>query len=351
MEEHNGREKNILFNGDPERRRIRPFSEEYSKGMLDCFPTDKKGRSKLKSDIIDVSDYCFKRVNDTGYVEEEMVEELQNIGSILRAYCEVEDGELWEEFNTFHIRFLEYLLREGLKYDKNLIIELFFKSGILASLSIYIIQYKTYTFDINLILNYYDISVEAQNLNMLCFMTNQLCSRIKEIKKIKMEDLSMVELENAIRLGYFNDRREELGDYLKGLLIENRDKDTEVYESLRLKFLKLHIMQELDISAFTDLVNDHVLFDVMYHPWKVDFSNIPLKYFIGLINIDISNIVIRYGGYDFYLRVKAEKKKNKKIGNLYIFKNVLKDESFKRRNYEEKLAKEEKKRKRRVLKV
>lgn len=344
MEEHND------GGGSIERRRIRPLSDRYARGLIDDFPTDKKGRSKVKSNIIDVADYCFKRVNTKGYVEDVMVEELQNIGSILRAYCEVEDGELWDEFNIFHIRFLEYLLREGLKYDKNLIIELFFKSGILTSLSIFIIQYKTYTFDINLILNYYDISVEAKNLNMLCFMTNQLCSRIKEIKKIKMEDLSVIELENAIRSGYFNDRKEELGNYLKELLIYNRDNDNEAYENLRVKLMKLHIMQELDICAFTDILEDHVLFDVMYHPWKVDFMKIPLNYFIGLRNINISNSVVRYGGYEYYLKIKAEKKKNRKIGEIYIFRNVLRDENFKRRYYEEKLAKEERKKKRRSKK-
>ena len=166
-----------------ERRRFRPYVKLFFKELIDDFPTEKKAMSKIKADIIDFIIYCYKRISDKGYVEEEMVEEMQNIAIILRAYCEVEDGRLWSEFYLFYIRFLEYLLREGQKYDKNLVIELLARSGILTSLSKYILQYKSYIFDINLILNYFDISVETRNINMLSFMTNQICSQVKEIKK------------------------------------------------------------------------------------------------------------------------------------------------------------------------
>ena len=252
-----------------------------------------------------------------------MVNELQNIGSVLRAYCEIEDGEYWNEFYTFDISYLEYLLKEGLKYDKNLIIELFLKSGIITSLSIYIIQYETCTFDINLILDYNDTSVETKNLNMLMFMTNQLCSRIKEIRKIEIRDLSMFELEYAIRFGYFNDKRKELGEYIRELLLSKREEDKKAYEELRTSFLRLYIMEELDISYFKDLLEDHVLYALLYHPREVDFTKIKLDFFIGLVNVNILENVIKYGGYDFYQRIKAAKKRNKELGDVYIFKNAL----------------------------
>ena len=328
-----------------ERRRIRPYAVRYLKGSTDDFPRDSEGRSKIKSDIYDVCGCCFERIKEKGYVEKEMVKELRNIGRVLRAYCEIENGEFWDEFYIFDTEFLEYILKEGLKCDKNLAIELFSRSGIITSLGIYLIQYKTCEFNINLILDYNDTSVETKNLNMLMFMTNQLNSRIKEIRKIEMRDLSMYELENAIRLGYYNDKKEELGEYIKELLLKKREEDKESFEELRVCFLKRYIMQDLDISAFKDLLDDHVLYDLLYHPWKVDYSGISLELFIGLINVDIRDNVIKYGGYDFYLRVRAAKKRDKKLGDVYIFKNVLMNDDFKRRSYEEKMAKEERKKK------
>ncbi len=333
---------------DPnEKRRIRPYASMYLKGLTDVFPKDSKGISRIKASVIAVSGYCLSRVNEKGYVEKEMADEMYNIGRVLRAYCEIEEGEYWKEFYLFYIRFLEYLLREGLKYDKNLIIELFIKSGIITSLSIFIIQYKTYIFDNNLILNYYDTSVETEKYNMLCFITNQLFPGMKEVRNIRMEALSMYELENAIRYGYYNDRRKELGEYLRGLLLIKKDTDERDYEDLRVRLLKLHIMQELNISIFEDLLIDHDLYNLMYHPRRVDFKKIKLSYFLGLRNVDISNIAIRYGGYDFYLRIGAEKKKNKCIKKVYTFIRVLTNDDFKRRYYEEVLVNEKKHRKER----
>ena len=330
-----------------EKRRIGPYALLYHKGLTNVFPTDTKGMSKIKASAIAVSGYCLYRVNEKGYVEKEMVDEMYNIGRVLRAYCEIEEGEYWKVFYLFFIRFTEYLLREGLKYDKNLIIELFIKSGIITSLSIFIIQYKTYIFDNKLILNYYDTSVETEKYNMLCFITNQLFPGIKEVRIINMETLSLHELENAIRFGYYNDRRKELGEYLRGLLLKKKDTDEKDYENLRVRLLKLHIMQELDINLFEDLLIDHELYNLMYHPRRVDFKKIKLDYFSGLRNIDISNIAIKYGGYDFYLRIGAEKKKDKSIRKVYTFIKVLTNSDLKRRYYEEVLVKEKKSKKER----
>ena len=106
-------------------------------------------------------------------------------------------------------------------------------------------------------------------------------------------------------------------------------------------------MEELDISYFKDLLEDHVLYALLYHPREVDFTNIKLDFFIGLVNVNILENVIKYGGYDFYQRIKAAKKRNKELGDVYIFKKVLTHDDFKRRTYEKKAAKEERRRKRR----
>ena len=53
------------------------------------------------------------------------------------------------------------------------------------------------------------------------------------------------------------------------------------------------------------------------------------------------------GGYDFYLRIGAEKKKNKCIKKVYTFIRVLTNDDFKRRYYEEVLVNEKKHRKER----
>ena len=347
MEGFIGYEGSVYLIDPNEKRRIRPYALMYHKGLTYVFPTDTLGMSKIKASVIAVSGYCLLRVNEKGYVEKEMVVEMYNIGRVLRAYCEINEGEYWKDFYLFFIRYFEYLLREGLKYDKNLIIELFIKSGIIASLSIFITQYKTYIFSSHLILDYYDTSVEKEKYNILCFITNQLFPGTKEVRSIKMETLSMYELENAIRFGYYNDRKKELGEYLRGLLLKKKRTDEKDYENLRVGLLKLHIMQELDISLFEDLLTDHELYDLMYHPRRIDFNKINLAYFSGLRNVDISNIAIKYGGYDFYLRIGAEKKKDKNIGKVYTFIKVLTNDDFKRRYYEEVLVKEKKHKKER----
>lgn len=322
-----------------ERRKLRPIAMAYIKGQTEDLPTDGISLSRIQAHILDFIKYCYKRINDKGHVEDEMVDEVRNIGVILKAYCDIKNGDLCSEFYNFNIRLLNLLFKEGCNCNKNQVIVLFERSEILTLLSIFFIQYKTCIFDINLILDYCDTSVEAKNINMLCFMTYQFCSQVKDIKKIRMEELSIDELEKGISLGYFNDKRAELGKYLRELLICKNENDKGSFEILCFKLLRLHILGKLEIYAFSDLVKDHILYRLMYKPWEVDFKTIRLNLFIGLVNVKIRNIVIKYGGYEFYLRVRAAKKRNKNIKNSYIFSGVLQNENFKRIYYENKLAK------------
>ena len=329
--------KPFQYPGIGERRRFRPMADPlFHNERIDDFPTDRKSVSMIKNNIISFSEYCYKRVNDKGYVENEMVEEFLNIALILRGYCEVDGSKLWKsDFNVFNIRFFEYLLKEGQKYDKNLVIELLSRSGILDALSEYIIQYRTYIFDSNLILDYYDTSVEAKNRNMLCFMTYQVCPYVKKFNKIKVEDLTAEELETGIRSRYFNDRKEEIGRYIKDLLISKKSKDLDDFEQFRTTILKLHLMEYLEISMYEDLLKDHDLYRIKYHPETIDYKTIKLSLFSGLRHIRIRDNVEKYGGYEIYKRLRAVYKKYPNIRYNYILGHIFANEKFKYRYCEE----------------
>ncbi|MCR4806360.1 MAG: hypothetical protein K5857_01665 [Lachnospiraceae bacterium] len=323
-----------------ERRGFRPLADNlYKNDLIDDFPTDRRSLAMIKSDIIGFTEYAYRRISEKGYVEEEMIEELHNIAIVLKAYCEVKHGELWDsDFNTFNIRFFEYLLKTGLKYDKNLVAEALTKSGILNALSTFIIQYKNHIFDSSLVLNYYDISVEVKNRNMLCFMTYQVSPRIKDIIDIRIEDLTIQELEDGIRSGFFNDIREEVRTYLKELLLYKSIHDKKGYEDLRTRILKLHLMEYIEISGFEDMLSDHCLYRLKYHPDKIDYAHFPLGLLCGLINVNILKDVVRYGGYDFFLRISELYETNRKVRYSYITANILRNERFRRIYYEEKQA-------------
>jgi hypothetical protein len=273
-------------------------------------------------------------------VEDNMIEEFHNIALILRAYCEVENGKLWDsDFNDFNIRYFEYLLRLGIKFDKNLVARLLTQSEILNALGIYIIQYQDYKYDINLILDYYDISVEAENKNMLCLMTHQVCPRIKSIIDLKIKDLTVEELETGIRSGYFSGREEEVNLHIKKKLKYLKVKDKKSFNELRKRIIKLHIMEDInDISLYRNYLKDHDLYKLKYHPELIDYNVYDINNFIGIVNIYVLNDVIKYGGYDFYKRIYAISKKQRDIKHTYILGHILANERFRRIHYEEKNA-------------
>ena len=341
MENGTYKGESFQYLGHGERRKFRPMANQlFQKDKLDKFPTDKKTVAKIKKDIIRFVVYCYKRICDKGYVEKEMIEEFRNIAIILRAYCEVENGELWDsDFNTFNIRFFEYLLKLGSKYDKNLVAKLLTQSEILNALGIYIIQYQDYIFDSNLILNYNDISVEAANRNMLCFMTHQVCPQIKKLIDVKVDNLTMEELEIGIRSGYFCGKEEEVNKLIRDRLTALRFEDSAGFNDFATKILKLHIMEYLDdISMYEDLIKGHDLYMLKYHPDMIDYSVYDIRNFIGIINLHVLNDVTEYGGYDFYKRVYSIFKKHREIKYTYILGHILKNERFRRIHYEEKNA-------------
>lgn len=320
------------YKSDGERRGIRRMVELYCKDMIYEFPTDEESLRRIKEDIMDFIDYSFRRTDEKGYVEDEMVDEFHNIALVLRGYCEVKYGDLWKSvFNDFHKSLFSYALRQGVKYNKGLIVELLTKSEFLLALGIYIFQYQAYEYDSELILNYKDISVEDKDINMLCFMTHQVCPTIKKEIKIDLNDLSVDDLLTGIETEYFRDKQEEAGDRIKYLLKLLRDENNkDRYDSIVRKILMLHIDKRIDIRSLKELVEDHIVYKLLYYPETVDYESIELKTFINIKSRDIVNNAVIYGGYCLFKRIMAEYRRNRDIIYVGAFREILSNETFRR---------------------
>lgn len=321
-----------------ERRGIRSLVYLYYRNRIYDFPTDKESLDHILSDIMNAVNYCYRRIEERGYVEDEMVEEFHNIAIVLRGYCEVKYGELWDTvFSDFHRELFRYALEQGVKYNKGLIVKLLTQSEFILALSIYIFQYQAYEYDSNLILNYNDISVDDKDINMLMFMTHLVCPGIKEKIKIDIMNLSAEDLIRGIGTEYFVGRKEEIYGRIK-LLLEKIGNDKDRYDSVVRDILMLYIDNLIDIKPFEDLVKDHIVYRLLYCPESVDYVSIELNTFINIRSGRIVDNAIAFGGYTLFKRVRKEYEKNEDIKYVDAFDRILKVDSFRRRYNEEKEA-------------
>ena len=316
-----------------ERRGIRSLVCLYYKDRVYEFPADKESLDRIMSDIMKTVDYCFKRTSEKGYVEPQMVEELHNIALVLRGYCEVKYGDLWNSvFNDFNKKLFRYVLEQGAKYDKRLTAKLLVRSELLQALSIYIYQFQNYECDINLILNYNDISVEAKDRNMLCFMAYQVCHTLKDKYSVNMEELSVEELLTGIRTYYFYDRKEETGRRIRELLSILKEDGTSgsQYDRLVRELFLLYEDKYINIRDFEDNIRQHILYKLMYHPGDIDYRLLDLNVFVNIKSRIMVDNAIKYGGYVLYKRVRQEYKRNKDIVYSEAFRQILDHEAFRR---------------------
>ena len=318
-----------------ERRGIRSLVQLIFEGRICDFPTDKRSLDRIKSDIMDFIDYSYPRTEEKGYVEEAMIEEFHNIAIVLRAYCEVKYGDLWESvFSDFHKELFRYALEQGVKYNKGLIIKLLTQSEFILALSIYIFQYQAYEYDSNLILDYSDIP--TTDMSMLCFMTHQVCPNIKEKIRIDIKKLSVEELVKGIETNYFTDRKEEVTDRIRLLLGRlYHDNNRERYDSIVRDIMMLHIDDYIDLRPMEDMVRDHIVYKLLYHPETVDYEAMDLNTFINIRSRKIVENAITHGGYPLYKRIRREYERNRNVKNIDAFRCILEREDLRRRYYEE----------------
>ena len=313
-----------------DRRGIRSLVHLYYKDRIYDFPTDEESLRRIKTDIKDFIDYSYRRTEDIGYVENEMVEEFHNIALVLRGYCEVKYGDLWASvFSGFHKELFRYALEQGVKYNKGLIVKLLTQSEFILALSIYIFQYQAYEYDSGLILKYNDISVE--DMNMLCFMTHQVCPNIRKKIKIDMKNLSAEDLLRGIGTDYFIDRKEEVNDRIRFHLNRlKNDGDKGRYDSIVRDILMLHIDNYIDLAPIEDLVKDHIVYRLLYQPESVDYGSVELNTFINIKSQKIVDNAICHGGYKLFRRVRKEYEKNKDIRYVDAFRQILEHDIFRR---------------------
>ena len=313
-----------------ERRGIRSLMELYYRERTCDFPTDEETLQRIRGDIINFIDYSYGRTDKKGYVEDEMVEEFHNIAIVLREYCGVKYGDLWESvFNDFHKSLFSYTLKQGVKHNKGLVVELLTRSEFLLALDIFIYQYQAYECDSNLVLNYNDIS--AEHKNRLCFMTHRVCPTIKKEVYIDINKLSVDDLLRGIETGFFHDRKEEAGDRVRYHINVLKDEnDKERYDSIVRKIIMLHIDNLIDIKSLKDMIKHHIVYKLLYLPETVDYETIELKTFINIKSRDILNNAIAHGGYCLFKRVMTEYRRNQDIIYVEAFREILSNESFKR---------------------
>lgn len=319
-----------------DRRGIRSLVHLYYRNRIYDFPTDEESLYRIKSDIMNFIDYSYNRTEEKGCVEEEMVEEFHNIALVLRGYCGVKYGDLWESaFSDFHRELFRYVLEQGVKYNKGLIIKLLTQSEFILALCIYIFQYQEFEYEPDLILKYNDISVE--DMNMLCFMTHRVCPNIKEKIKIEIRNLSAEELLKGISTDYFADRKKEINEHIRYLLQRlKQEGNDDRFDSIVRDILMLHIDDYIDIGHIEDQVKDHIVYRLLYFPESVDYESVKLSTFINIKSQRIVDNALKYGGYTLFRRVRKAYEKNHDIKYVDAFRQILKHETFRQIYYEEK---------------
>ncbi len=97
----------------------------------------------------------------------------------------------------------------------------------------------------------------------------------------------------------------------------------------------LHIDNFIDIKPMEDMVRDHIVYKLLYHPETVDYKTMDLNAFINIRSRKIVDNAITYGGYPLYKRIRKEYEKNRKVKNIDAFRCILERENLRRRYNEE----------------
>ena len=328
-----GKSNEFHYKEGDEKRGIRLLADLFSKNKFYLFPADELSLTLIKDDIIKVIDISFERCSKKGYVEEAMLEELHNVAMVINGYCQKDDGEIWKrEFNDFYIMMLKYAFELGCNFDKGIVLKLLIESGLLEFLSICIEQIQEYEYDFHIISEYLnDTSISVTDKHILCFMISKVCKSIREEVDIDIEELLWGELIIAIRTQYYLwDDKEKVRNRLLGIIRDmsrNCIKKKE-YDSLVKEVIKLHIGNMLPIARYSDYVEYHTLYKLLYYPDTIDYNLIDLNAFVNVKSQRIIDNAKRHGGYLLYKRVRDAYYRNMGIKRCEAFRQILNNETY-----------------------
>ena len=332
---HRGKVVDFEYKGGDENRGIRPMVDLYCRNRIYMFPKDRTTIFRIRNDITDLIEVAYIRMTDNGYIERQMVEEFHNAALVFNGYCQVDDGEIWNEyFNDYYIMLFRYILELGNNYNKRLVARLLTESGLIGQISKCIYQLQGYHYEYDLFAGYLgDRSIEEKDRNMLCFMSYPVCESLKDEVSIDIMSLSSEEIITGIKNHFFTDsdsRRlaeQRLLSIMKKLKCSRYNR-TE-YDMLARKIINLHIDQLISLNTYSGYIEDHPLYMLLYRPEAVDYSHLPLSYLVDVKSQIIIDNAIEYGDYVLYRRVREKYLKDMRLKFGSAFKQILSIEKYK----------------------
>ncbi len=287
-----------------EKRVVRSLTNLYRDKRICDFPTDRDSLHDIEQAIIRSVDYCYRRVENRGRIEYEMLDELNNIAIVILGYQQIEDGDLTCEFNK---ALFKYLLLHGLECDKQRVVKMLIKSRLLAMLSICIQNHEIYTFTPDIMSEYYkDTHINIKDKNLLYMMTYQVCIPEKKDFELKMDALTVDEILTGIKYGTFNGHDEKVYGRIRDKVVslsKDPDKYREYHDIVK-KVLLLHDKGAIDIGPFSGYVKWHILYRVRYEPDTVDFAILDLNSIKRISNLNTATGIKKAGGYELYKRAR-----------------------------------------------
>ena len=293
-----------------EKRVVRSLTDLYRHKRICDFPTDPDTLHSIMLDIINSVHYCYKRTDDKGRIEYEMIDELNNIAFVVRGYQQIKDGNLTCGFNK---ELFEFLLLHGMNYDKGQIIRMLIKSRLLAMLSICIQNREKFTFSPKLLSGYYnDPDISLSDKNLLYMMTHRVCIPQKSDYELNIEKLTVDEMITGIKYGILDGSKEKLYGSIKEevhLLGKDPDKEDD-YKEIVSNIMILNDLGALPIEPFRESVKWHIMYKAKYTPETIDYAGMDLDILPLISSLNTAGNLKKNGGFLLYERVKERCKKD-----------------------------------------
>lgn len=301
-----------------EKRVLRPLSEMCEYDRCENLPRDKNTISIFKNSVIQFIPYSYKRITEKGYVEDCMIEEMHNIAYLLIEYYIINP----EIVKLFCINLFETVLQTGIEYNKNLVAEILTKSELILVLSIYIFQMTSYSFDLELIQNYNDETVDSINRNLLFIMCNHIYNNLQNELHLDINEVTPKELVYGVESGFFSDKV-KIKSRIESILKNEGSKDK--YNKVINAIINLGIKNYINLEDYDEYLKDYDLYKLIYYPNNIDYNEFDIRFLINCKSSIAINNAIKYGGPILNMRLYYESLKDKSITKYKVINKIIND--------------------------
>ncbi len=313
----------FLYKSGGEQRGVRCLKVLCINDRLDDIPTDTETLNLINRDILNTISYCFLSTREHMMDEREIINELDNVATVIKGFFRIDEGRLTYDFNKILFR---YLIIHGNNYKKEDIVRLLTGSRLLSILSTCICNVGEFYFERGLMYAYYnDPHIRMRDKDKLYLMTCSVCEPEGSVYNFRQERLTYEDTIFGIYNGRINGHDKEVAQRLRKAL-EESDKDT--YIRIRDKIVSLYETGLIDEEGLKEYMEDSMVYTLIKAPDTVDYEKLDLDILRKVRSVRTITRMMKYGGYDLFYRVRRKYRREPEIMNYDVYRMILLDRRY-----------------------